>query len=72
MVDSDPPKSLRFFRIGCELCDRGDFEEGSVLLEMAKSLAQEAGNDAFAVGLVEQIDYRLGSGANDADQEPAI
>ena len=60
MVDSDPPKSLRFFRVGCELCDRGDLEEGAILLRHARGLASEENSDAFTQGLLEQIEYRLG------------
>gem|GEM_PF-6738603 len=59
MIDAEPPESLTLFREGCELCDRGDLEAGRVLLEQAKSLAEESANDSFSQELLVQIHARL-------------
>ena len=59
MINAGPPKCLTFFRIGCELCERGDIEAGQVLLERAREIATLSRSDPFMDGLVGRIDSSL-------------
>jgi hypothetical protein len=59
VIQTRPPTCLTLFRIGCELCERGDVEAGQVLLQKARELAGEVPEDAFNAGLLEQIDARV-------------